>query len=142
MFTLANRVGRLCELRYLPPFTDEEGAVLLPQMGALVEQAEAPLVFCTDLRPMRGFSKTLLESIIWRLRRNNPKVLAAGSIVSSPHVFRLMERAAAESGNPMRRVFSNLSELRAHLEPFLSPAERARRDAFLDEFALDEGAHP
>lgn len=142
MFTLANRVGKLCELRYWPPFTDEDGATLLPQMGELVDRAKSSLVFCTDLRPMRGFSKTLLESIIWRLRRNNPKVIAAGSIVSTPNVFRLMERAAAESGNTNRRVFSNLSDLRAHLDPFLSPDERARRDAFLDEFGADEGAHP
>jgi hypothetical protein len=134
--TLARRVGRLCELRYLPPFTAEDSALLLPRMGALVDQAEGQVVFCTDLRPMRGFSKPLLDSIIWRLRRNNPKVCAAGSIVSSPHVFRLMERVAAEAHNPMRRVFSNLSDLRAHLDPFLTPAERAQRDAFLDEFRV------
>ncbi len=142
MFTLANREGKLCELRYLPPFTDEDSTLLLPQMGMLVDQAEGPLVFCTDLRPMRGFSQTLLDSIIWRLRRNNPKVRAAGSIVSNPYVFRLMERVAAEAHNPMRRVFSNLVELRAHLDPFLSLAERDRRDAFLDEFSVDRAAHP
>jgi hypothetical protein len=134
VITLARRVGKLCELRYLPPFTAEDSALLLPRMGALVDQAEEPLVFCTDLRPMRGFSQPLLDSIIWRLRRNNPKVCAAGSIVSNPHVFRLMERVAAEAHNPMRRVFSNLSDLRAHLDPFLTDAERAQHDAFLDEF--------
>lgn len=142
MVTLVRRVGKLCELRYLPPFTNEDSMQLLPQMGQLVDRATGPLVFCTDLRPMRGFSKPLLDSIIWRLRRNNPKVCAAGSIVSTPHVFRLMERVAAEARNPMRRVFLNVNELRDFLDPFLTPAERVQRDVFLDEFQVDEGAHP
>ena len=47
-----------------------------------------------------------------------------------------MERVAAEAHNPMRRVFLNLNDLQAHLDPFLTPAERAQRDAFLDEFRV------
>jgi hypothetical protein len=142
VFTLANRVGRLCELRYTPPFTADDNALLLPQMGALVDRAATNVVFCTDLRPMRTFPKPLLDSIVWRLRRNNPKVWAAGSIVSNVHVFRLMEQVAAEAHNVMRRVFMNVNELQEYLDPFLTPAERARRDAFLNEFKADEGAYP
>jgi hypothetical protein len=75
------------------------------------------------------------------MRRDNPRILANGILVGARSVFlhAQVERVLREAKKEERRVFRSRVELAAFLDPYLSLAERRRRDQFLDE---NDRTHP
>jgi hypothetical protein len=127
------RVGRLAEVRYVDPLTMDELTKFMAGVRDLVQRAPEPLVFCCDWRHVGTFDQTVADTIVWIMRRDNPKIAKNGVLVSTRQLFGQVERILSDAGNPRRKVFLERTELCSWLDTLLVPEERKRRDAFLDE---------
>jgi len=130
---LAQRVGKLAEVRFEPPLDLDELTHFMAEIRNLVQAAPEPLVFCCDWRTVDAFPQTMADTIVWIMRRDNPRIAGNGVLVRRPSLFTQVEQMLRDAQNPRRRVFRDADELRAWLDPQLTPEERARRDAFLAE---------
>jgi|GEM_PF-1930290 len=135
MMCVRHEVGRLAEVLYRPPLSIEQLSAFVADVRRVVERASTPLVFVCDWRPVDGFDETFTDTIVWTMRRDNPRILANGVLVSASNVrlFDQVDRLLREAKNPARRVFKSRAEVVAFLDPHLSDDERRRRDQFLDE---------
>ncbi len=140
MMTVAQRVGKLAEVRYVPPLTMDELVHFMADVRALVERAPIPLVFCCDWRQVESFDTTFADTIVWIMRRDNPRIAGNGVVVRSERLYVQVEHILKDANNPRRAVFRDVPSLNAWLDPQLSPAERRRRDEFLAE-GVPPGAH-
>jgi hypothetical protein len=128
-------VGTLAEVRYQPPLGIDQLSAFVADVRSLVERAARPLVFVCDWRAVDRFDGTMADTIVWTMRRDNPRVRANGVLVSTHNepLYRQVTQVLLEARKPERAVFRSRAELAAFLDPFLSPEERRRRDEFLDE---------
>ena len=127
------KVGKLAEVRYREPLTLDEMTVFMANVRRLVDAAKEPLVFCCDWRPVHRFEPAIADTIVWIMRRDNPRIGANGVLTGDGPIFEQVRRILVEAGNPRRRVFSSESSLAAWLDPMLTSPERDRRRAFLAE---------
>ena len=126
-------VGKLAEVRYREPLTVDEMTVFMADVRRLVDAAMEPLVFCCDWRPIHRFEPVIADTIVWIMRRDNPRIGANAVLVSEGRFFDDVRRILSQAGNLRRRVFTSESSLAAWLDPMLTPLERDRRRAFLAE---------
>lgn len=131
--SVAHRVGRLAEVRYVAPLKYEELADFMGAVRKLVEGAKNPLVFCCDWRGIDVFEQTFCDTIVWIMRRDNPRIAANAMLVDSARLYAQAELIVKDASSPKRRVFRNESDLVAWLDPQLTPEERLRRERFLSE---------
>lgn len=128
------RVGKLAEVIYRPPMSLEQLSAFVADVRAAVERSATPLAFVCDWRAVERFEPTFADTIVWTMRRDNPRILANGVLVAPNNAF-LFDQVAKvlrEAKKPERQVFRSRGELAAFLDPYLSPEERTRRDEFLD----------
>jgi len=133
---LGNHVGRLFEMRILPPVTMEETTRFLQDIVRLTTAQPAKIVACTDLRgAVRTTDPDTIDFIAGILRSENPRLERNALIVSaaSPTFTLQMERMVKISGTAQRRIFKTRSEAENWLGEVLTGAERARLRTFLDE---------
>jgi hypothetical protein len=145
MMQVERHVGRLAEVRYRAPLTLDELSGFIARVRGLVEKAASPLVFCCDWREIERFDGTFIDTLVWTMRRDNPRVAANGVLVgaSNKPLFDQVSGIVREARNPNRRVFRTRRDLVAFLDPLLDDAERRRRDEFLDESrSLSEPSMP
>ncbi len=133
MMSVAKRVGRLAEVRYTAPLKLEELADFMAAVRRLVEDAKRPLVFCCDWRGVDGFEEAFADTIVWIMRRDNPRIEANAMLVDRPRLYAQAEVIVKDAQSSKRRVFRKESELSAWLDPMLTPEERQRRVQFLGE---------
>ena len=135
MMTVRRNVGRLAEVIYVPPLSVEQLSAFVAAVRAEVEGAKQPLVFVCDWRWINRFDSTYADTIVWTMRRDNPRVAANGVLVSESNLalFDQVEKVLREAKNPNRKVFRSRLDVAAFLDPLLTAAERERRDAFLNE---------
>jgi hypothetical protein len=135
MMSVRQPVGKLAEVLYLPPLGIDELSAFVAGVRSLVQHAEEPLVFVCDWRAVDRFEQTMADTIVWTMRRDNPRVRANGVLVAA-HNTTLYDQVAQvlrEAKKSERRVFRARGELADFLDPLLTDDERRRRDAFLDE---------
>lgn len=135
MMTVENRVGKLAEVIYRPPMSIEELSAFVAAVRATVEKASGPLAFVCDWRAVDRFEPTFVDTIVWTMRRDNPRILA-NAVLVAPRNKLFHDQVAGllrEAKKPERQVFRSRRELARFLDPYLTPEERARRDQFLDE---------
>jgi hypothetical protein len=134
MMSLRNGVGRLAEVSYRPPLTIEELSIFVADVRALVEKATEPLVFVCDWRAVDRFELTFADTIVWTMRRDNPKVAANAVLVarSNRALFDQVSQVLREAHKPERRVFQDRAPLALFLDAYLTADEKLRRDEFLD----------
>jgi hypothetical protein len=143
MMQVKRRVGRLAEVRYRAPLTLDELFAFMAGVRGLVEAATSPLVFCCDWREIEKFDATFIDTLVWTMRRDNPRVAANALLVGASNtvIFEQVSAIVRDAGSPNRRVFRTQRDLVAFLDPLLDGAERRRRDEFLDEFVEAVPAH-
>jgi hypothetical protein len=118
---------------YVDPLTVDELTAFTLETRRLVSQASDPLVFCCDWRRVAVFEKTVIDTIVWTMRRDNPKI-AFNAVLVDPKNSQCrnqVEHILREADNPRRRCFTDVASIIAALDRFLTPAERARLDQFL-----------
>jgi hypothetical protein len=135
MMTIRRTVGRLAEVLFRPPMSVEELSAFVAGVRGEVQRAKDPLVFVCDWRTVERFEPTFADTIVWTMRRDNPRVTANGVLVAGSNValYEQVEKVLREAKNPNRKVFRARADLSAFLDPLLTASERARRDVFLDE---------
>jgi len=135
-FTVGNHVGRLVEVRVVPPVTLEETTRFLQEIVRLTAAQPAKIVACTDLRGgTRAVDPDMIDFIAGVIRSENPRLERNSLVVPvvSPTFALQMERMVKNAGAAERRIFKTRQEAESWLGEVLTGAERARLRAFLDE---------
>jgi hypothetical protein len=135
-FTVANHVGRLIEIRVVPPLSMDDATRFLQDVVRLTSAQPAKIVCCTDLRTgTRTIDPDSIDFIAAIMRSENPKLERNALVVSSmsPTFALQMERMVKTAGTVQRRIFKTRGEAEAWLGEALTGAERARLRTFLDE---------
>jgi hypothetical protein len=133
MMQVRQNQGKLCEVIFADPLAVDELTAFTLEVRRLVSLASEPLVFCCDWRKVASFEKTTVDTIVWTMRRDNPKI-GFNAILVDPKNTQCrnqVEHILREADNPRRRCFTDIASLTAALDRFLSPAERGRLDQFL-----------
>ena len=133
MMSVVNRVGRLAEVRYVPPLKHDELVNFMGEVRRLVEAAPEPLLFVCDWRAIDEFDSSFADTIVWIMRRDNPRIAANAMLVRTAKLEAQAERIVADASNPRRRVFVDESALAGWIDPQLTVEERERRKQFLAE---------
>ncbi len=135
-FSVGNHVGRLFEIRVVPPLTMEEVTRFLQEVVRLTALQPGKIVACTDLRTgTRTIDPDSIDFIAGILRSENPRLERNALVLSSlsPTFALQMERMVKTAGATHRRIFRTRGEAEAWLGEVLTGAERARLRTFLDE---------
>ena len=135
MFTMEQRIGRLVEVRYRETLTLDDFTQLMAQTRTLFNNSKKALVFVTDARYVSPFPRDVAESLVWVMRRDNPKIAAGGILLSRENVVwqRQAERMLREAKSTVRRTFFEPQEVQGFLAPHLDGDERRRLNEFLRE---------
>jgi hypothetical protein len=135
-FTVAHHVGRLIELRVVPPLTLDEATRFMQEVVRLTSLQQGKIVAVTDLRTgTRTVDPDTIDFLAGIMRAENPR-LERNALMVSPvsATFALqMERMVKSAGTAQRRIFKSRPEAESWLGEVLSGAERARLRTFLDE---------
>jgi hypothetical protein len=128
-------VGKLAEVVFRLPMSVEELSSFVSQVRGMVQAAPEPLAFVCDWRDVDRFDPTFADTIVWTMRRDNPRIAANGVLVAGRNdaLFDQVEQVLREARKPERRVFRHRADLAAFLDPRLTREERRRRDQFLDD---------
>jgi hypothetical protein len=135
----ANHVGRLIEVRVVPPVSMEEATSFLQDIVRLTAAQPGKIVACTDLRTgSRTIDPASIDFIAGIMRSENPRLERNALIVSaaSPTFMLQMERMVKSAGAVQRRIFRTRDEAEPWLAEVLGAAERGRLRAFLDEASV------
>lgn len=135
-FTVGNHVGRLIEIRVVPPLPLDEATRFLQEVVRLTAAHANKIVACTDLRTgTRTVDPDAIDFIAAIMRSENPKLERNALIVSSmsPTFALQMDRMVKSAGAVQRRIFKSRAEAEAWLGEVLTGAERGRLRTFLDE---------
>lgn len=134
--SVAHHVGRLLEIRVVPPVTMDDTTRFLQDIIRLIGAQTAKVVACTDLRSgSRTIDPSSIDFIAGIMRSENPRLERNALILSSmsPTFALQMERMVKTAGAVQRRIFKTRGEAEAWLGEVLTGAERARLRTFLDE---------
>jgi hypothetical protein len=133
MITVANRVGKLCEVRIQSPVTSVEIMEMSRQIFEIVKKC-GTIRGVTDLRSATVFPTELAEQIVTFLRQDSPSIERGAFILGDSAVFALqLDRVLRDSKTDKRRFFRDRRLLSAWLGEVLTPPEAERLSAFLTE---------
>lgn len=136
MFIVANKSGRLVEIRLGSKLSFTEAPKLVQEVMRVTSAISGRVVGVTDLRQAtRTADPEMIDIVSGMLRSENPKIERNALLVSRESAtFALqMERMVKVAGTAARRVFRHRAEVEAWLGAVLTPLERARLALFLDE---------
>ncbi len=135
MMRVWSRVGRLAEVCFRVPFGPDELSNFMANVRTLVAGATEPLVFFTDWRGVKSFTESEHDTIVWIMRRDNPRIEANAVLVDPSNAAFATDvmQLLVEAGNPSRKAFSDKDELRRFLAPRLRPKESQRLEELLSE---------
>jgi hypothetical protein len=126
------RVGRVVEVRVrrLGALSDVES--LNSRFCEAVRQAGAGAMICGDFRGASPLSREVADAWSRAMREANPGIARSALLVDPANVtFNLqIERIVRCAGNPERRVFADVTDLRTWMECDLTEREREALRAF------------
>jgi hypothetical protein len=130
---VVNSVGKLCEAFFRDPLTQAELTDIALEIRRLVTAATEPLVFCCDWRRVSSFDKSLADTTVWVMRRDNPKIAYNGILIDPKNTAlrEQVDRIVKEAGNPSRQCFTSVPDLTKALARHLTRSELAQVDRFL-----------
>jgi hypothetical protein len=133
MISMEVHEGRLVEIRFSPPITEEEIARFIQQARENPARFPGAYVVCVETSQLKLLTPPLVDKLVELMRPHNPKVerqaflLRPGSAIS----FLQVDRMIREAGSSARRAFTDEESLKQWLGEVLTPAERARLGRFL-----------
>jgi hypothetical protein len=135
MYTVANRIGRLLEIRVTAPFTVADAMQLFKQIYKTMPRDKGLSLVIADLRQLRIVDPEIIDLVANYMRMDNPYVERnafllppTGALVSIQ-----TERMLKQQGADSRRAFHTRKDAESWLGEVCSAIERARVKAFLDE---------
>ena len=134
MISLANKVGRLFEMRCTPPLEERHVIEFELEIGRLL-RAGHKILFCSDLRHSPIVSPEIADRFGGLLRRDVPLLERSAVLIPSDQAILNMQvqRIVREAGTPARQVFKDPAKLVEWLGELCTDDERARLEAFVNE---------
>jgi len=135
MYTVANRIGRLLEIRVASPFSVTDAMQLFKQIYKTMPRDKGQALVMADLRLLRIVDPEIIDIVAGYMRMDNPYVernallLPPSGALVSIQTERLLKAQGAES----RRAFHNRKDAESWLGEACSAMEKARMKSFLDE---------
>src|SRR5579883_627232 len=128
MIRAAMHVGRLLEVRAVLPIRMDEVPGLLQTMKDLFERAPPLVVSILDARHYGVEPPEAAEHFLKVIKRDNARIERSAFLVApdQPVLGLQLERMIREAGSSKRRLFRNVADAVAFLDPVLTPEERAR----------------
>ncbi len=135
MYSVANRVGRLLEIRVGSPFNTQDAMALFKQIYRTMPRERGLALVIADLRNLKLVDPDVVDLVTGFMRLDNPYVERNAFVFSDASALTLIqsERMLKQTGTPTRRAFRRRTEAEAWMAEVLSIEERARMEAFLDE---------
>jgi hypothetical protein len=140
MISIANKSGRLVEVRAKSPLTMEELAQFKTEVIEMIKALNQKFVACVDLRQLRLLQQPQAEAIRQILLSNNPMIERSAYLLPEAKSGLAMqfERLLHEAKNPSRRAFNNQDEVITWLREVVTMSEVIRLKVFLGEPKLEE----
>lgn len=133
MITVANKVGKLCEVRIQSPISALEIGEMSRQIAEVVRRC-GTIRGVTDLRGAAVFPAELADQIVVFLRQDDRHIERGAFILNDSAVLALqLDRVLRDSVNDRRRFFRDKRLLTTWLGEVLTPPEAERLSAFLAE---------
>jgi len=136
MMTYTHEVGRLVEVRHLPPAKAADfDAAAVSSFRKLLDSVPRAIV-CVDLRWAKVLPQELADLLPESMRRTRGYFEREAVIATSwlpTMVMQVRRVAQREAGDPARRTFTDTNAAIAWLDEVLGPEERDRLRAFLGE---------
>jgi hypothetical protein len=136
MYSAANRIGRLLEVRVASPFGTADAMALFKQIYHVMPREKGLALVIADLRGLRIVDPEIIDMVAGFMRMDNPYVERNAFVLPTTGalVGIQSERLIKATGSPTRRVFHTRKEAEAWMNELCSPVEKARMAAFLDEY--------
>jgi hypothetical protein len=134
MFSVANRIGDLLEIRVASPFTLDNAASMFKQIYKVMPRGRKARVI-VDLRGLRIVDPTVVDLVSGFMKQDNPFVERNAFLLpDSGALLQIQsERMLKQIGAESRRSFRDREEAETWMNEILTLPERARLSAFLDE---------
>jgi hypothetical protein len=126
MISVRHGVGKLWLVFFRRPVDQNDITSFTLNVRAATTAASDKVMFCSDMRQIDLFDKDEYDTIVWLMRRDNPKLLAASFLVKPTNAALKdqMVRMVEEGRHPRRRVFSSAEDLVAWASPMLTAEEQ------------------
>jgi hypothetical protein len=135
MFSVANKVGQLLEIRVTSPFKIEDAAALFKQIYRTMPKERGQTRVIADLRGLRIVDPNIIDMVVGFMRMDNPMVERNAFVLpaSGALVAIQSERMLKELNTPTRQAFHDRLSAERWMAEILSLDERRRLSRFLDE---------
>ncbi len=133
MFSVANQIGDLLEIRVTSPLSMEDAMALFKKIYKTMPRGRVSRVM-VDARGLRIVDPAVVDAVVMLMRQDNPAVQRNAFLVHDGAVlFIQMERMLKELGVSNRKSFQVRAEAEKWLGEVCTVEERARLRHFLDE---------
>ena len=133
MFSVANRVGQLLEIRVASPLTLEDAMQLFKQIYKTMPKGEKTRVM-VDARGLRVVDPAVIDAIVMMMKQDNPWVERNAFLLHTGAMLHIQsERMLKDLGVTNRKSFQNRSDAEKWMNEVCTPDERNRLRRFLDE---------
>jgi hypothetical protein len=135
MYSVANRVGRLLEIRVASPFSMNDAMALFKQIYKTMPRAKGLALVIADLRGLRVVDPEVVDLVTGFMRMDNPYVERNAFLLSDSGAMLVIQsdRMVKQTGVQSRRTFRVRGDCETWMAEVLSLEENARMKAFLDE---------
>jgi hypothetical protein len=134
MFSVANQVGALLEIRVGSPFSMEDAMTLFKQIYRTMPRGKMVRVIA-DLRGLRVVDPAIIDVVTTFMKQDNPFVERHAFLLpdSGALLGIQSDRMLKQIGAITRRTFRQREEAEVWMAEILSFEEKRRLNAFLDE---------
>jgi hypothetical protein len=134
MFSVANSVGDLLEIRVASPLSMDDAMALFKKIYKTIQAGRKSRVI-VDARALRIVDPAVVDAVIIMMRQDNPAVERNAFLLPEGGALMAIqaERMLKELGTSNRRSFKTREEAESWLGEICSPEERARLSRFLEE---------
>lgn len=140
MISIANKSGRLVEVRAKSPLSLEELAQFKTELIAVMKTLNQKFVACVDLRQLRLLQQAQAEAIQKIFLTDNPMIERSAYLLpeGASGLAMQFERLIQEAKNLSRKTFNNQDALIEWLRGVLTMPEVIRLKVFLGEPELEQ----
>jgi hypothetical protein len=133
MFSVANRVGQLLEIRVASPLTMEDAMQLFKLIYKTMPKAQKTRVM-VDARGLRIVDPAVIDAIVMMMKQDNPWVERNAFLLHTGALLHIQaDRMMKDLGVTNRKSFQNRTEAEKWMCEVCPPDERTRLRRFLDE---------
>ncbi len=133
MFSVANNVGDLLEVRVASPVTMDDAIAMFKKIYKTMPRGRVSRVI-VDARGLRIVDPDIIDAVVAMMRQDNPFVERNAFLLpSGALLFIQIERMLKDLGVTNRKSFQSRVEAEQWLSQSCTPEERVQLARFLDQ---------